>query len=113
VTVDSHGIQNQIDAAWTDAAWTDAAWTDDDEELARLAMAAGPPGVVGPRAVPISAYLSDCLSQLPPLPPWYMAPASARVRGRWRLPVVVVITGAFLVIDAWGLCNTFGQLTLA
>jgi ABC-type maltose transport system permease subunit len=42
-----------------------------------------------------------------------MAPAMARSGRRWRLPVVLAIVSAFVLIEALGLCNTFGQLTLA
>jgi hypothetical protein len=37
------------------------------------------------------------------------APMARRAKG-WRVPVVLVIVGAFVVIEALGLCNTFGQL---
>jgi ABC-type maltose transport system permease subunit len=37
----------------------------------------------------------------------------ARSGPRWRRPVVLAIIAAFLLIEALGLCNTFGQLTLA
>jgi hypothetical protein len=47
------------------------------------------------------------------LPQWYMAPATSRSGHRWRTPVVVTIIAAFVLIEALGLCNTFGQLTLA
>jgi hypothetical protein len=43
-----------------------------------------------------------------------MAPAMARSGGRsWRTPVIVTVIAAFVLIEALGLCNTFGQLTLA
>ncbi len=86
------------------------------EELDALALAAGDPGSVEPDAIPLSAYLAMIGRSSPVLgglPSWYMAPATGRPRGRWRLPVVLAVIGAFLLIDAWGLCNTFGQLTLA
>lgn len=48
------------------------------------------------------------------LPSWYMGPATVRVRHRpWRAPVVGVIVAAFLIIEAFGLCNTYGFLTWA
>jgi hypothetical protein len=42
-----------------------------------------------------------------------MAPAMASSGRRWRTPVVLTIVAAFLLIEALGLCNTFGQLTWA
>ncbi len=80
-----------------------------DAELTELALAADPDLPLDPNAVPISAYLA----QLPiALPDWYMPPATARSGKRWRVPVVLVIVGAFLLIEALGLCSTFGQLSL-
>ncbi len=46
------------------------------------------------------------------LPDWYMpAPmvAAAPLRG-WRRRVIGVVILAFLMITAYGLCNTYGQL---
>jgi hypothetical protein len=31
---------------------------------------------------------------------------------RWRVPVVVAMIAAFLVIEAMGLCTVFGQLVV-
>ena len=58
-------------------------------------------------AVPLAEYLgqSDGL-----LPLWYMPSPMVRGGSRWRLPVVLVIVGAFVLIEALGLCSTFGQL---
>jgi hypothetical protein len=28
----------------------------------------------------------------------------------WQVPVVLVIVAAFVIIEAFGLCSTFGQL---
>jgi len=53
------------------------------------------------------------LAQLPiRLPDWYMPPAMVRGCKRWRIPIVLTIVAAFVIIEAFGLCNTFGQLTL-
>jgi hypothetical protein len=83
-------------------------WT--DEELTELALAADPALALDPDAVPLSEFLGhhDGL-----LPLWYMPSPMVRGGGRWRLPVVLVIVGAFLVIEALGLCSTFGQLVPA
>jgi hypothetical protein len=32
---------------------------------------------------------------------------------RWKRPVVIAVVAAFLLIDAMGLCNTYGILSLA
>jgi hypothetical protein len=32
---------------------------------------------------------------------------------RWKTPVVVAVVSAFVLIDAMGLCNTYGILSLA
>jgi hypothetical protein len=41
-------------------------------------------------------------------------PPIARSGGRrWKTPVVLAVVGAFLLIDAMGLCNTYGILSLA
>ena len=101
VTVPGDAVVRSLDEA-------DVPFT--DEELTALALAADPAEALDPAAVPLSFYLT----QLPgPLPGWYMPPATARGGKRWRAPVVLAIVAAFLVIDAFGLCNTFGQLVLA
>ena len=46
------------------------------------------------------------------LPLWYMPPVTRRAKSRWTTPVVVAVIAAFLLIDAMGLCNTYGLLTL-
>ncbi|MDQ6614152.1 MAG: hypothetical protein M3083_05260 [Actinomycetota bacterium] len=78
---------------------------DPDFELAQDAMCVwdviGPTGESGDRAV---------------LPEWYMpAPmAGARPRRRsWHRWVAVLVIASFLVIDALGLCITYGQLVVA
>jgi hypothetical protein len=39
-----------------------------------------------------------------------MAPVMVRHGGRGRRIVVLAVIGAFLVIEALGLCSTYGQL---
>jgi hypothetical protein len=83
-----------------------------EEELTRLALAADPTDPLDESAVPIGVYLG----QLPGLlPQWYMpTPMIRQARGRaWRLPVVLAIVAAFVIIEAFGLCSTFGQLVPA
>ena len=78
-----------------------------DAELEALALAADPERPLDHDAVPIQQYLS----QLPSLlPDWYMPMAMAGRGSRWRGAVILVIVGAFLVIEALGLCSTYGQL---
>ena len=80
-----------------------------DEELTLLALSADPEAPLEADAVPLSSYLS----QLPALlPDWYMPGPTARRGGRWRTVVVVSVVAAFLVIEALGLCSTFGSLSL-
>jgi hypothetical protein len=80
-----------------------------DEELTALALAAEPGAPLDHDAVPLAVYLGQAPG---PLPEWYMPSTIARVHTWWRLPVVMTIVGAFLVIEALGLCNTYGTLGL-
>lgn len=81
-----------------------------DDELTALALAADPDEPVAPDALPWDLHGSG---QLCLLPNWYMPPVMAvRARG-WRVPVVVLLIGAFLLVDALGLCFTYGQLVAA
>ncbi len=83
-----------------------------DEELTQLALAADPDAPLSEDAVPMGVHLSQFAAA--PLPLWYM-PAVARSGGgrRWRLPLVIAVVSAFFLIDALGLCNTYGILSLA
>jgi len=47
------------------------------------------------------------------LPQWYMPPAIVFRDARWRVAVVLAVVLALLMIDAWGLCSTYGSVTLA
>jgi hypothetical protein len=86
-----------------------------DEELTALALAADPNAPLADDAVPLSAYLAQIPGLLPAglLPGWYMPPATASSGSRWRTPIIVAIVVAFLMIEAWGLCSTYGQVVLA
>ncbi|HLN44046.1 MAG TPA: hypothetical protein VK215_16425 [Acidimicrobiales bacterium] len=77
-----------------------------DEELTALALAADPDQPLDADAVPLSLYLA---SSPGPLPEWYMAPVTARHSGRRQRAVILSIVGAFLLIEAFGLCSTYGQ----
>jgi hypothetical protein len=82
-----------------------------DEELTALALAADPHAPIGENAIPMSVHLAQFGT---PLPLWYMPPAVALAGAghRWRVPFVAAIVGAFLLIEALGLCNTYGILSL-
>jgi hypothetical protein len=82
-----------------------------DDELTTLALAADPDAPISRDAIPLSLHLAQFAGAT--LPQWYMAPAAAGTGRRWRTPIVVTIISAFLLIEALGLCNTFGQLTWA
>ncbi len=78
-----------------------------EAELTGLALAAEPGGPPADDAVPLADYLGEGAGLLPA---WYMPSPMTRVRPRWRTAVVLVIVAAFVVIEASGLCSTFGQI---
>jgi hypothetical protein len=81
-----------------------------DEELSDLALAADLDAPLPADAVPIGVHLSQFAAA--PLPLWYM-PAVGRSGGRrWKMPVVLAVVAAFFLIEAMGLCNTYGILSL-
>lgn len=47
------------------------------------------------------------------LPAWYMPMPMTRFSPRWRTPVVLTVVAAFVAIEAFGLCSTFGQVVPA
>jgi hypothetical protein len=81
-----------------------------EEELTALALAADPEAPLSEDAVPFALFLG----QLPlVLPQWYMPPAISSRSTRLRTALVIAIVLAFVMIDAWGLCSTYGSVTLA
>ncbi len=78
-----------------------------DAELEELALAADPDAPLDENAVPMATFLGQGPGLLPQ---WYMPSPVVRSEARWRVPVVLVIVAAFVVIEALGLCSTFGQL---
>jgi hypothetical protein len=81
-----------------------------EAELTELALAADPDAPMADDAIPLSVYLEQAPGLLPS---WYMPSPMARGGKRWRIPVVLVIVAAFVIIEAFGLCSTFGQLVPA
>lgn len=81
-----------------------------DAELTALALAADPDAPLADDAVALAEVLAA--DGRPLLPSWYMpAPAGgAPPLHGWRRRVIVLVIAAFLVITAFGLCNTYGNL---
>jgi hypothetical protein len=82
-----------------------------DDELSAEALSADPDAAVAADAVSIWDLVGPA-SQ--PLPEWYMpAPMGGSLWG-WRRHVarfnIALIIASFLAINAYGLCNTYGQL---
>jgi len=78
-----------------------------DDELAELAMSADPDTPLAPDAVPLDVYLGTGPA---PLPEWYMPRAMRGLTSRRRRVVVGTLVSAFVLIEAFGLCSTYGQL---
>jgi hypothetical protein len=102
------GRTSELAVEWEDG---DGGFT--DAELTALALAADPDAPLDPDAIPLAMYPVQPGGTLPL---WYMPPVMARRVGRvggWRTPMIVAIVAAFLLIDALGLCITYGQLVIA
>jgi hypothetical protein len=81
-----------------------------DDELTELALAADPAAPLPADAVPLDLQAG---SRLELLPSWYMAPVARHgSKRRYRLAVAAVVV-AFVTIDLFGLCATYGPLVLA
>jgi hypothetical protein len=78
-----------------------------DDDLAALALAADPDQPVPADAVPLDAYLATAPGGLPD---WYMAPVMARHSAGRRRLVILAVVAAFVLIEAFGLCSTYGQV---
>ncbi len=81
-----------------------------EDELVELALAAHPMTVPTDDAVPMAEYLGGGGGLLPD---WYMPTPMRRVGPRWRLPIVLALVAAFVAIEAFGRCSTFGQVVPA
>ena len=78
-----------------------------DEELSAFALAADPDQPLDDDAV----SLWELTGYLPGrrLPEWYMpSPMGGKLVYGWRRRVVLFVIVSFLLIDAYGLCNTYG-----
>lgn len=81
-----------------------------DEELTALALAAAPDPELGDDAVPIRSLDRSPTDAL--LPSWYMpAPATGGAHPGWRRRVAVGVVSSILLINAAGLCVTYGPVT--
>jgi len=78
-----------------------------DGELAVLALAADPDQQPDPGAVPLAVLMGD---RYTPLPEWYMPAAVVRGRSRWHTAIALAIVVSLLLIEAVGLCVSYGQL---
>ncbi len=78
-----------------------------DDELCAQAMAADPDMPADPDAVPFASG-GPVFPTL--LPDWYMPTPTAGARTRWHAVVVVLVIASFVLINALGLCITYGHL---
>jgi hypothetical protein len=85
----------------------------DDAELERLALAADVDEPLPADAVSLwdlDDPVEECL-----LPGWYMPvpmPGGRRLTG-WKRRVAIAVIAAFVLIDAAGLCSTYGSIVPA
>jgi hypothetical protein len=77
-----------------------------DEELADLALAADPEPALGDDAVPFQVPTGGEL-----LPDWYMPAPVVGARRGWRRRVAVGVVSSILLVNAAGLCVTYGPVT--
>ncbi len=80
-----------------------------DAELTALALGTDP---LGPLPDDAEQMMGPLVIGGGALPLWYMPPVARRAKRRWAAPVVIAVVAAFLLIDAMGLCNTYGLLSL-
>jgi hypothetical protein len=82
-----------------------------DEELTRLALSADPGRPIDLDARPFVVADDNVTAGL--LPAWYMPAPAVRASKRWHIPVVCMIIASFALINALGLCITYGHLVIA
>lgn len=80
-----------------------------DDELTALALAADPHDAFAVDAVPFGVEAADDLL----LPEWYMPLSGPIRRTRPRAVAVVTIIAAMLLVNAAGLCVTYGLPEIA
>ena len=85
----------------------DDQWT--DEELTELALAADPHERLDADASPL---LGSVPASDGPLPGWYMPTVARVVTSPTRRVASIVVVGSFLVINALGLCATYGFISI-
>ena len=85
-----------------------------DDELVALALAAEPEPALTADALSVWDVL-DTESAEPLLPEWYQPSAMRRsmLLYGWRRRVVLITIVAFVAIDAFGLCSTYGHIVFA
>lgn len=96
----------------------DRAWVGEegltDDELSALALAADPDAPIADDAVPLSELLAAGASSGGEdlLPGWYMPVpmGSGRLLSGWRRRIVLLIVISFVLINAYGLCSTYGHV---
>jgi hypothetical protein len=95
----------------SDRRLADAEFT--DEELAAQALAADPDVEVAADAISVWELSTTDPDGL--LPAWYMPPpmSGGRRFTGWRRRVIIGVVAAFLLIDAAGLCSTYGWIVPA
>ncbi len=79
-----------------------------DAELTALALAADPDTEVPADAIPFAELTGTAADG--PLPAWYMPAATGGLLSGWRRLPPALVVGALLVINASGLCITYGKL---
>lgn len=83
-----------------------------DDELTELALAADPDTPVPEGAVSVWELGPEDGADL--LPEWYMPAPSMGTRSfrGWRRWLILLIVITFVALEAFGLCSTYGQVTL-
>ncbi len=85
----------------------------DDDDLAREALEATPDPPVPDDAVPFDAAVAGGADGPELLPAWYMPAARATGRTGRRTVVVAALVGSLVLVDAVGLCVTYGLPEIA
>jgi len=83
-----------------------------DDELTELALAGDPDTPVPQDAVSVWDLSPEDSADL--LPQWYMPAPSMGTRSfrGWRRWLILLIVVTFVALEAYGLCSTYGQVTL-